>query len=137
MPASIDNPMLGYAAFAGVKWVGYTLAAALINKCWGVKPSIYKIGTARLLIGMVFGVGVWGFTILGASADDTLFIFSYFLLLMPVRLLEWHLLFRWFYQQPYAQATKWFWLLGGCAWSYVLDFPAALGWFATAGFWVC
>ncbi len=141
MAIGIDNPALGYLAFASVKAVGYISAALYLNAKFDYeRKSAIKIGLVRLLIGMVFGVGVWGTLWLFKTAGITssLLPIAYVLLLFPVRCFEWHLLFKWFYKKDYeASQRKHLWLLSGAFLSYVLDIPAALGWFVTAGFWVC
>jgi hypothetical protein len=141
MGVAVDNPAMGYIAFVAIKAVGYTAAALYLNRKFGKSlSSALKIGVARLLIGMLFGLGVWGALWIFASAGikSSLIPVAYILLLFPVRCLEWHLLFNWFYKKEYeASSRKYLWLLAGTLLSYVLDIPAAIGWIATAGFWVC
>lgn len=141
MGLAVDNPAIGYLAFTAIKAIGYTGAAIYLHRKFGkdLLPAI-KVGIARLLIGMFFGLGVWGTIWLFAltGVKSTLWPIAYFLLLFPVRCFEWHLLFKWFYKKEYeASERKYIWLLSGSALSYLLDIPAAIGWIATAGFWVC
>lgn len=142
MAAAIGNPVLGYLAFTAVKAIGYTGAAFFIN--WKLQSHVFalKVGVVRLLIGMFFGVGVWGAIWLlrefGIHSGNKIIVFTYIALLAPVRFFEWHILFNLFYKKYYSSSQhKFLWLLFGTILSYVLDIPAAIGWFQTSGFWVC
>lgn len=142
MAVAIGNPVLGYLAFTAVKAVGYTGAAFFIN--WKLQSNALalKVGFLRLLIGMFFGVGVWGAIWLFGEFDihsgSKFIVFAYIALLAPVRFVEWHILFNMFYKNGYfVSQRKFLWLLVGTVFSYILDIPAAIGWFQTSGFWVC
>ena len=51
MPAGIENPVLGYVAFVGVKVAGYALAARWISRSYGrTELNPWKVGVVRTLM---------------------------------------------------------------------------------------
>ncbi len=133
MPGGIEHPVLGAVAFTAIKFAGYTWAAVQLNRSLDMSPHPARVGALRTAIGLVFGSLVWGFTlVVSPSALSNL---AYFVLLPPMRLLEWWILIRWAY--PRAPRPKRSTLALLVLWSYLLDLPAAFGLFVTGGFWIC
>ena len=138
MPGGVKNQIIGYSVFAAIKFAGYSLAAKWLNRRFNSNKNIFIVGAARLLIGMVFGVGVWGVALgLAQVGAGGVMPFAYVLLLFPVRMLEWHLLLKWFYKHAYSAGPDYKLLALGALWSYVLDVPAVIGAIATSGLWIC
>jgi hypothetical protein len=139
--SAIQNPVLGYASFCGAKFVGYTAAAAFLSRSYGRDVSAWKVGAVRTLIGMIAGAGyflLWYLFDYRAISTGEAFPYRYLAGLLPVRIGEWWLLIWLFYDRELRQAAKdWRMVALGTIWSYVLDAPAVLGVFATAGIWVC
>lgn len=137
---------LGFVAFAGVKFAGYTCAAWALNRFFQSKEnSIWKVGTARTALGLAAGACYGGLFILLTNAVDPTGNHSdraavvYFIGLVPVRLAEWSLIIWLFYLRNKENRAR---LLGGAAagtvWSFALDaigVGAAL--VAPGGVWVC
>lgn len=104
-------------------------------------PSAFKSGGIRTLIGLAVGVsvglGFWAIPYF--SAHDTVGTVLFFSLLVPVRVGEWWLLFRWVYgMRPFSDSSGFNLIALGILVSFVLD---ALG-MVTAiafpgGIWVC
>lgn len=135
MPGGLSNPVPGYLVFGAVKLAGYTLAGWFLNRRYS-KPRAHfvVVGIARVVIGMVLGAlfallafplvlaGGLGIALLG---------------IIPVRLLEWWILIRLFYDRSMQTKRKdWRYAGLGTAWSFVLDIPALIGLVATGGFWI-
>jgi hypothetical protein len=58
--------------------------------------------------------------------------------LVPIRLLEWWIIIRVFYDRNTHQREKdWRYVWYGTGWSFLLDIPAIIGLFSTGGFWIC
>jgi len=125
----------GFAAFLAVKYVGYSLAGRVLNYAYNLPVhSAWKVGGVRTAIGLGAGAAV------GAAA---LFIhmpgWSFFGGLIPIRVLEWGLLLRLYYESRFLGTGRaWRWSAAGVGWSFVLDaigIGAAL--VVPGGFWVC
>lgn len=133
MPAGIEfDAVQSYAAMAGVKFVGYSLAGLYLNRlCQEVKHNFLVVGAGRTLLGILFGicVGIVGFWALDLA------IYIFLLALIPVRLLEWWITIRVFYGQDAINVPRYIAL--GTVWSFVLDIPAVMGFIATGGLWIC
>lgn len=127
--------------FTFIKLVGYVIAASFINKRLNSSQSVIKIGFAKLLLGFVFGLFfslvVMGLEILNVSLKDEYFVFSYFLILLPIRAVEWNMLFHIFYSGQLDTSQKFKWILAGVLWSSVLDLPAGMGLIFSGDFIKC
>ncbi|SRR5216684_4008098 len=143
MPAG-PGPV-GFVAFAGVKFVGYTLAALVLRKAFKKPDSnVFKVGLARTGIGLAAGALFGGTSILLAThvqrqSTGDLATVLFFALLIPVRIAEWCLLIHLFFDKGLVDRnkdTKYAAL--GVIWSFALD---AIGIFAAfvvpGGFWIC
>jgi hypothetical protein len=146
MPAGFTNPVVGYASFCAVKFVGYSLAARYISRSYS-RPEIgtFRVGATRTLIGMIAGAAYFAVWMVAQppavrppNAPFHGFPYLYLAGLLPIRIAEWWLLIWIFYDRAFKQPAKgWRTVAAGTLWSYVLDAPAIAGFFATAGFWVC
>jgi hypothetical protein len=144
MPGGIDHPVLGYATFCAIKLVGYSAAGWVLSRAYK-RPDRNPIivGVVRTLIGMAAGAAyAWLAFSIGASYRGTALPdyagWVYMAGLLPIRIAEWWLLIWLFYDRRFEQPAKgWKMVALGTVWSYVLDLPAAVGFIATAGFWVC
>jgi hypothetical protein len=141
MPAGIENPVLGYFAFCGVKAVGYTAAAAVISRIYDRNLKSFLVGLTRTLIGMSIGAGLFGVTYLYNSLPNIqpeyarLIIFG---ILCLLRLAEWWILIWLFYDRPLREPYRgWKVAVLGVVWSFVLDIPAITGFLIVGGFYVC
>jgi hypothetical protein len=135
---------IAFAAFVGVKFVGYTAAAYALRRAYPEsKSSIAKVGAVRTTIGIVAGVAYGGLWILGTShyhgPQSSFLEYSYFAGLFPIRICEWFLLLHLYFDSRLRiryKAVKT--AVAGTIWSYCLD---AIGVGAAlvipGGFWVC
>jgi hypothetical protein len=135
---------LGFAYFAGVKFVGYSAAALVLRRAYKKPANALKVGLARTGIGLVAGTLFGGASILISSHLQnnwpgwvTLPIFFSFLI--PIRLAEWSLLIHFFFDRGLIQRDK---LLDfaalGSLWSFVLDAVGIVAAFVVpGGFWIC
>lgn len=136
MPAG--PTLLGLGYFAAIKLAGYSLAAKYLRAKSATPPkqNAFIIGATRTAIGMVFGT-----LVIAALASLTFDRHSwlFFVLLVPVRMVEWWLLFALFFgevgwtgKQKLTNAAL------GVLWSFTLDLPAIFAAFALpGGFWIC
>jgi hypothetical protein len=141
MPGGFSDPVQGYLAFGAVKFAGYSLAAWRMNHSYPEpRANVGLVGLSRTIIGMVFGAGLGLVVvplILLSDIGAPGFVISY-LLLVPVRLLEWWILILIFYDRQMKMRSKdWGWAGLGTGWSFVLDIPALVGFFVTGGLWIC
>ena len=136
MPAGPS--LIGAGAYCAVKLAGYALAARFLHSRSAEKPvqSPLLVGLVRMLIGIFFGTTVL-FALSLCSLGNHGWVF--FAALIPVRLVEWWLLFALFYSRSEWQDVQKFRYAGlGILWSFFLDLPAILAVFAIpGGFWVC
>src|SRR5262249_899888 len=143
MPA-VPSPF-GFAYFLGAKLAGYTGYSKLImGETTPVaeareKPSALRVGLGRTLIGVVVGLGVgFCFYLLAAKAHiEGVSPYALYGLLIPIRFLEWKILFLWI-RRKYGWSfihENWS-ILGGILVSFLLD---ALGiiavWVIPGGIW--
>jgi hypothetical protein len=135
MPAGPTT--LGLAYYAGVKFAGYTAAAAYLRSALPAnRPNAALVGLTRTAIGFAAGVTA-------VFLAETVHVFRsewmFFVLLLPVRIGEWLLLLRIFYAKPawsWPRALKLSAL--GAGWSYLLDLPAIFAAFVLpGGMWIC
>ena len=135
MPAGFTS--LGLVYFGAVKLAGYTAAAVFLRRRYPdcQTPPIIP-GAVRTAIGFAAGIGAVSLAgVLGASRSEALF----YLLLVPIRIVEWLTLLWLFYRKPkwdLGRATRFAAL--GTLWSFVLDLPAVLAMFSIpGGAWIC
>lgn len=138
---------VGFAAFAGVKAIGYTAASVILKHGYQalapVKSSVFTLGLARTGIGLAAGLlygGLWIFVgnQMRLQESEKLFVY-YYLFLLPVRLVEWTFLIWLFFDRTLQDRVRlWKYITFGTICSYVLDgigVGAAL--VLPGGFWVC
>jgi hypothetical protein len=143
MPAG--QGAIGYVAFAGVKFVGYTLAALALKKAHpSASTSIIKVGLARTGIGIVTGALFGGTWLLLSTRfenrwPDWMAGFVFFGLLIPIRLAEWSLLIHLFFDRGLVQCARDLkYAAYGNLWSFVLDGVGIVAAFVVpGGFWIC
>lgn len=127
--------------FTFIKLAGYVAAASFINTRFATSEPVFKVGVAKLLLGfafgMIFSLVVISLKFLNISLEDEYFVFSYFLILLPIRTVEWHFLFHIFYTKEYRARRKLVWILAGALWSSVLDLPAGIGLIYSGDFIKC
>ena len=137
---------LGFAYFAGVKFLGYSGYAALLNdkvsqgSC--KVPNAWKSGLVRtgigVVVGTVVGLAFWKGLPSGAWLDEhggTLFWSG----LVPVRVLEWYFFLWLLYRQYHLRLSQTaFAITSGVVVSFLLD---AVGVFTMlvvpGGAWIC
>lgn len=140
---------MGFVYFAAVKYAGYSaycrwaIEPRLHNSGGATSPapSAWKAGAVRTLIGLgigtVVGLGFWKIPYF--SQQDGLATFLFFGFLVPVRALEWWLLFCWIYGiGSLGESTGWKLISGGIAASFALDGLGILAAFVLpGGIWIC
>ncbi|MFI5177977.1 MAG: hypothetical protein ACHQO8_05425 [Vicinamibacterales bacterium] len=128
-----------YLGYAGLKFVGYSLAAWVIRAIL-MRPdrSPWRVGLARTILGIVVGgiyTAAWGamashglfsgLPLSGGRAGPALW---YLVGLVPVRLLEWTWLIWYFFDRRFAYPGRGGLCVAlGTLWSFVLDVPAIMG----------
>ena len=137
MPAGPEP--LGFAYFARVKLVGYSIFGNHLRKRFAVKkPSAVVFGAARTLLGILVGAGFVALlgTIGIVRQDERIF----YVLLLPVRFGEWLFAIWLFFRhrttlQPAMVRKQALW---GSVCSYALDIPAVISVFVLpGGAWIC
>jgi len=134
---------LGFAYFVGVKFVGYTAAAAAIRKFYPqFKGRIVEVGLARTAIGIGAGAAYWALWFALAKYafhENNPSEWFYFIGLLPVRIAEWTWLVHLFFDRGLADPQKAFRVAaGGTVWSYCLDAVGVAAAFVIPGdMWVC
>jgi len=133
---------LGFAAFAAVKFGGYTAAGELLNRRLSpnAPPRAVSIGVVRLAIGLVAGMSYGAFFAFLAPSNEAMarIVPLFFLALFPIRLLEWFILLKLFFRRETAGSPPWKWMVVGTAWSFVLDGLAVAAAFTIpGGLWIC
>jgi hypothetical protein len=129
--------------FATIKFAGYSLAGRFLTfRYREASPNAFVVGGARTAIGIVAGLGA---AAVATAVNVEVPSVAWYLLLTPVRLMEWLLVIWFFYERStwepsvsrrWARALTWSAL--GIVWSGLLDIPAILAAFALpGGFWVC
>lgn len=136
MPAGpvFDEPQ-SYIALAVVKFVGYSVSAFFFNSRFpDCKANPLLFGTARTLLGMLLGAAV-GFA--GLVTLELAFL-VFMLGLIPFRVFEWFTTLWLFYRKSERfRGSRTESITFGIIWSFVLDIPAAIGFLATGGLWIC
>ena len=134
MPFGLSHPVIGYFGYCAVKFAGYSLAAHFISQRYQTKRNPFLVGGTRTLIGM--SVGVAYYFLLGLLRPHSALLAG--LGLVPVRFMEWWLLLWLFYDRRLEQRRKgWRTVVLLTIWSFILDVPALIGFFATGGLSVC
>jgi hypothetical protein len=128
---------LGFVYFATVKFAGYTAAASYLKRKYPeAQANPWLAGGVRTLIGVAVGFAV---VFLGKDVGLIPSGPGFFVLLVPIRILEWLLLLYLFFERPswtWQRAFKWSSL--GTVWSFALDLPAILAMFVIpGGAWIC
>jgi hypothetical protein len=138
---------LGFAYFVGLKLIGYTAAAYALRRAYpSAAAGVFKVGATRTGIGVAAGaaygaIWIWGIPHIwsGMGENAEMASASYFLPLIVVRMAEWFLLLRLFFDRDMTgPARLWGFAAAGTVWSYLLDavgIGAAL--VIPGGFWVC
>jgi len=138
MPGGISSGDHNYLAFAVIKFAGYTLAAWHLNRRYADATSHFAlVGITRTIIGMIFGAAL-GLVAYRLMVFGGLGLLVFLVGLIPVRLIEWWIIIRLFYDQSMQNKEKdWKYVFLGTMWSFALDIPALLGFIGTGGFWIC
>lgn len=143
MPAG--GTVIGFAAFGAVKAAGYIGAAYVLKKKYaasGREPwKSIGVGFTRLLIGLVVGA-VYGAAMSAAlfhQAAGKVLLPLYFILLFPVRMGEWTLLIKLFFDRQLRDKSKLLlYTTLGSVWSYALDaIGIAAAFVVPGGVWIC
>jgi len=135
---------IGFAAFTGVKFLGYSVAASVLANVFQSSRNAWLVGLARTGFGLVAGTlfgGIWILlgTLFHNKWPEWAVALLFFGLLIPIRLAEWSLLVHFFFDRGLVQRVRdlKFAALGG-AWSFVLDGVGIVSAFVIpGGFWVC
>lgn len=138
---------VGFAAFAGVKAAGYTAASVVLKRGYRalapVKSSVFTVGLTRTGIGLAAGLiygGLWIFVgnLMRLQESEKLFVY-YYLLLLPVRLVEWMALIWIFFDSGlHDRVLMWKYIVFGTICSYVLDaIGVGAAFVMPGGVWVC
>ena len=134
---------IAFVAFVGVKFIGYTAAAKLLQRTYEApQVKVLKVGSARTALGVAAGLvygAVWMFATRNIDVGLSPPMLSYFLGLVPIRMGEWSLILWLFFDRKDPDWTRLLIFAGlGSLWSFVLD---ALGIGAAlvipGGIWVC
>jgi hypothetical protein len=138
VPGGLSNPVQGYLAFSAVKLAGYSLAGWFLNRRYpDATTSFAVVGIVRTVIGVIFGAAL-GFLAFQLVYFSEYGILVYIVGLIPVRLVEWWITIRLFYDRSMQTKRRdWRYAGLGTAWSFALDIPALIGFVATGGFWIC
>jgi hypothetical protein len=130
----------GFVYFIGVKAIGYTAAAPVLKRAYGLPrsspPRIVTVGLTRTAIGILAGSLYGALWVYGKISIPPLFFFA---LLLPIRLGEWLILIRLFFDKALERKPLlWKALFAASGWSYCLDALGVLAAFVLpGGFWVC
>ena len=125
MPGGIPGP-LGAAAFVGIKFGGYLLAAAALKKLQPtITASVLKIAAVRTGLGVLIGplftiAAVW----LGSLFAPNTSFYGVYAILFCVRILIWAMILFFFSKRADLPIPRlWLLALGGAIWSSLLDWP--------------
>lgn len=136
MPAGLEfDSAQSYAAFALVKFVGYSLSALFFNARYpDAKANPLLFGVTRTLLGMLLGAAAGLAGLVALELTTIVFLFG----LVPFRIFEWLSTLWLFYRRDARfNGTVWQNTALGILWSFVLDIPAIFGFLVTRGFWIC
>ena len=136
----VGPSIIGAITFTGIKLAGYGYAGARLNDVYRNIGTVapWKFGAVRTALGLVVGMA---FAASMAYSGITHSMLLWYLLLVPIRFLEW-LGTIWLFYERKAVLSDWRRLskysLVGSGWSYVLDIPAALSMIVVpGGMWIC
>ena len=132
--------IIGAITFSGITFAGYGYAGVRLNDLYRNIGSValWKFGAARTALGLVVGMA---FAASMAYWGITHSMLLWYLLLVPIRFLEWFGTIWLFYERKAAlpdwqRISKY--SLAGSAWSSLLDLPAALSMIVVPdGMWIC
>jgi hypothetical protein len=142
--------MIGFAAFTGVKLIGYTGAAMFLQRKYEEvaqlavpenlgkpRPNPFVFGGLRTGLG-IFAGALWSL-VWATIAPSAVGVAGFYLSLIPVRMLEWSLMIWIFHERKYRNRLRLTsYSARGIVWSYVLDAPAVAGVFVIpGGMWIC
>jgi hypothetical protein len=137
-----------YVVYALIKWIAYSAWSFVGIKMLRVPSqaplrNALQFGAARLMMGLLFGVAIHQISslvsyALGLDDSDARHLWTYILVYIPVRWIEWSLLAAMMHPSKYPlRSCIWnldskltLWRLGGMAVSCVADLPVI----ATFGF---
>ena len=128
---------LGLVYFTAIKFAGYTAMAYWLRSQYPQGTTApWKVGLVRTIIGLSAGICIV-FVADGIGVDVPSL--RFYALLLPVRIAEWMLLLKLFYERPEWRWRRAFgWSLFGYLWSTLLDLPAiATAFMLPGGVWVC
>ena len=135
---------IGFAAFAGVKFLGYSVAASVLTSVFQSSRNAWLVGLARTGIGLLAGTLFGGTWILlsmrfGNRWPAWLAVSVFFGLLIPIRLVEWSLLIHLFFDRGLVRRARDLKFAAlGSLWSFALDGVGVMSAFVIpGGFWVC
>lgn len=139
--------LLNFAAFTAVKFAGYSGYGVLTNRVVrqdfsSSPPSSLLVGAARTVIGLAFGL-TFGYSFWTLVNRHTSFgtraPFVFFAALVPIRVLEWWLLFRYVYgNNELTPAFYRKWVVLGVVVSFLLDAAGVYAFIITpGGAWIC
>ena len=109
--------------YGAVKVAGYALFAKVLNR-YAQKPvAPLKFGLVKTAVGLAGGLAYLFlvYSMREDTPDAIVFIGA-----LPVRLIVWAIVIRWFYGDGLERRTMVLAILAGTAWSYVLDGLMAL-----------
>jgi len=127
---------VGFGAFVLVKFAGYTAAGHLLRKAYDSPANAWKVGAVRTAIGVAAGSAYFA-AWLHLKIDVSPAV--WFLGLCPIRVLEWGLLLRIFFEPRLLRtARSWEYTVYGIVWSFMLDaIGVAAAFVVPGGVWVC
>ena len=136
---------VGFAAFAGVKAIGYTAASFVLKRGYQalapVNASVLTVGLTRTGIGVAAGLvygGLWILVVNQMKEADN-WPYYYYAFLLPVRLAEWTFLIWLFFDRTLHDRVRlWKYIAFGTICSYILDaIGVGAAFVLPGGFWVC
>jgi hypothetical protein len=128
---------IGFAAFVGVKLVGYTVAGYKLRAAYQREgPVPIAFGVSRTLLGVAAGPA-YGSVVPSMSGGGGML--ALYAGLLPVRLLEWLAIIAIFFDRRFGEPGRLLkYALAGIVWSYLLDAVGILLAIITpGGVWVC
>jgi hypothetical protein len=132
----IGRGPVGFGVFLLVEFAGYAGAAQMLSKSYELPTNSWKVGGVRTVIGVAAGLMYFGLWSLSKSEPSP---FLWFGGLFPIRVVEWGILLRIFFDKKLFQSARsWRYSVFGTLWSFALDaigVGAAL--VVPGGMWVC
>ena len=127
---------VGFAAFLLVKFGGYTGAAHVLSKAYSLPSNSVRIGAARTAIGIGAGLAYFSAWSVAKSEPNLLI---WFIGLLPVRILEWGILLRLYFDKKMFESERsWRYSFFGTLWSFALDaIGVGAAFVIPGGMWVC